>query len=84
MAVKLRLARVGKIKTPFYRIVAMDSRKSRDGAFLENLGTFDGLNTKLVQFHTERVDYWISKGAIQTDAFKKLHKLYREEGVLKS
>ena len=44
--VKIRLSRIGKKHVPFYRIVAVDSREKRDGACLENLGTFDGLNTK--------------------------------------
>jgi small subunit ribosomal protein S16 len=48
MAVKLRLTRIGKKKAPFYRIVAIDSRKKRDGAFLENLGTYDALKGNLV------------------------------------
>jgi small subunit ribosomal protein S16 len=80
MAVKLRLARVGKTNAPFFRVVAIDSRKKRDGAFLENLGTYDPKG-KFVQFHEERIAYWVSQGAIQTDAFKKLHKLYRKQGL---
>lgn len=81
MAVKLRLARVGKTNAPYYRIVAIDSRKKRDGEFLDNLGTYDVRSGNLIQFHEERVNYWISQGAVETDAFKKVHKLFRKEGV---
>lgn len=76
MAVRIRLARVGKKNVPFYRIVAIDGRKKRDGAFLENLGTYDPLKGVLVQFHVERINDWISKGAIPSDAVKKLQKLH--------
>lgn len=79
MAVKLRLARIGKKKAPFYRIVAIDSRKKRDGEYLENLGTYDVLNSKFVQFHEEAVNKWIAVGAEATDSVKKLHKMYLKE-----
>ena len=78
MAVKIRLARIGKKNVPFYRIVAIDSRKKRDGAFLENLGTYDPHNGSLVQFHQEKLDSWVAKGAIVTDAVKKLQKLHKK------
>ena len=75
MAVKIRLSRIGKKKAPFYRIVAVDSRKKRDGASLENLGTYDGLKGVIVQLDLERVNYWVSKGAILSDTIKKLLKM---------
>lgn len=75
MAVKIRLARIGTKNAPCYRIVAIDGRKKRDGAFLENLGTYDPLKGSLVQFHTDRINDWVSKGAIVSDAVKKLQKL---------
>lgn len=74
MAVKLRLSRIGKKGEPFYRIVAIDSRNARDGASLEVVGTYDPKKKTLVQFHKERFDYWVSKGAIPTDTVKRLHK----------
>lgn len=74
MAVRIRLSRIGKKKAPFYRIVAVDGRKKRDGAFLENLGSINGLSGEVVQFHEERINYWLSQGAIPSDAVKKLHK----------
>jgi small subunit ribosomal protein S16 len=73
MAVKIRLARFGAKKKPFYRIVAADSQDPRDGRFLEILGTYDprnkseGLNLKL-----DSINGWISKGAEVSDTVKKL------------
>ena len=76
--VKIRLSRIGKKKAPFYRVVAVDSRKKRDGAYLENLGTYDALNTVLVQFDEERFNYWIEQGAQPSDSVKKIVKLYKK------
>jgi len=81
MSVKIRLSRIGKKKAPFYRIIAVDSRKKRDGAFLEDLGTYDVLNSKLVRFDLERVNYWISQGALPSDSVKKIIKLFKESGL---
>lgn len=75
MAVKIRLSRVGKKAAPFYRIVAIDSRRKRDGAALEVLGTYDPRKKTLVQFHGDRVNYWVSVGAELTDKAKQLCKL---------
>lgn len=81
MAVKIRLARIGKKKAPFYRIVAIDSRKKRDGEFLEDLGTYDALKTSLVNFNEERINYWISQGAQPTLTVKKLQRLFKESAT---
>jgi len=81
MSVKIRLSRIGKKKAPFYRIIAVDSRKKRDGAFLEDLGTYDVLNSRLVRFDLERVNYWVSQGALPSDSVKKLIKLFKESGL---
>jgi small subunit ribosomal protein S16 len=77
MAVKIRLSRIGKIHTPVYRIVAIDSRKKRDGEALEILGTYDPLKGTLIQFHEDRIEAWVSKGAVVTDAVKKLQRLHK-------
>src|SRR4029078_300314 len=77
MAVKIRLSRIGKKHAPFYRIVAIDSRSKRDGAFLEDLGTYNTLQSNLVTLHADRVDYWLSVCAIPTDSFTKVHKIYK-------
>jgi small subunit ribosomal protein S16 len=77
MAVKIRLSRIGKKHVPFYRIVAVDSRSKRDGAFLEDLGTYDTLKSNVVTINGDRIDYWLSVGAIPTDSFTKVHKQYK-------
>lgn len=77
MAVKIRLARAGKKNAPIYRIVAIDSQRKRDGQALEILGTYNPASGEFVQFHGERIDEWATKGAILSDAVKKLQKQYR-------
>lgn len=74
MAVKIRLSRIGKIHAPVYRIIAIDSRKKRDGKALEILGTYNPIKGDLLQFKQERVDYWLSQGAQLSDAVRKLQK----------
>ena len=76
MSVKIRLARIGKKKAPFFRIVAVDSRKKRDGEYLENLGTYNPLTGELVQFHVERIQAWLDKGARRSDTVIKLQKQF--------
>jgi small subunit ribosomal protein S16 len=64
VAVHLRLTRAGRHKRPFYRVVAADSRKPRDGRYLEVLGTYDALkNPPVAELKQERVHYWLSQGA---------------------
>lgn len=79
MAVKVRLSRIGKTNAPFYRIVAVDSRKKRDGEALEILGTFNPRTKELLQFNNERIDAWIKLGAIPTDSVVKLQKMYKKQ-----
>ena len=80
MSVRIRLARIGKKKAPFYRIVAIDKRVKRDGKFLENLGTFNPVSGEIIQFHADRVQAWIEKGAIPSDTVKKLqHRVKKGE-----
>lgn len=71
MSVKLRLARRGAKKRPFYHIVAADSHSARDGRYIEKVGSFDPLlgktDEKRVQFDIDRVKHWVSKGAQPTD-----------------
>lgn len=76
MAVKIRLARIGKKSEPFYRIVAIDSRSARDGATLEILGTYDATKQKFEKFHDDRIEAWVKTGAQMTDSVKKLRKMY--------
>ncbi len=73
--VKIRLARGGRKKRPFYRVVAADSRMARDGRFLEVLGTYNPLSTpKEIKFNDERVEYWVGQGAEMSDTVKNLYK----------
>jgi len=73
MAVKIRLARGGAKKRPFYRIVASDARSPRDGRFLEKLGTYNPMTKDgTVTLDRARIDYWISVGAQPTDAVRRL------------
>lgn len=75
MKVKLRLARYGAKKKPFYRIVATNSQSPRDGRFLETVGTYDPLkDPHEVKLNTERIKYWIGQGAITTNTVKSLLK----------
>ena len=75
MAVKIRLARHGAKKRPFYRIVAADSESPRDGKFLETLGTYNPLNTPAdITLKTDRVQYWITQGATPSDTVKSILK----------
>jgi small subunit ribosomal protein S16 len=71
MALKIRLARHGTKKRPFYRIVVADSRAPRDGRFIENLGTFNPLLPKdseeRVNLNEERIKHWLGVGAKPTD-----------------
>jgi small subunit ribosomal protein S16 len=68
---KIRLARGGSKKRPFYRIVAADSRMPRDGRFIEKLGTYNPLLPKdseeRVKMNVERIQYWVGQGAQVTD-----------------
>lgn len=71
MAMKIRLARGGSKKRPYYSIVAADSRMARDGRFIEKLGTYQPLLPKdseeRVKMNMERVQYWLGQGAQPTD-----------------
>lgn len=71
MAVKIRLARFGRNKVPFYHIVATDSRNRRDSKFLEKLGTYNPLlnddNAEKIVIKKDRAEYWLGVGAIPTD-----------------
>lgn len=78
MPVKIRLSRIGKKKAPFYKIVAVDSRKKRDGECLEDLGTYDALNSKIVTIREDRVKHWISLGAVPTATVKKIQRAHKK------
>ena len=76
MAMKIRLARGGSKKRPFYRIVAADSRMPRDGRFIEKLGTYNPLLPKdsevRVTMNMDRINYWLGEGAQPTDRISRM------------
>ena len=75
MTVKIRLARHGTKKRPFYRIVVADSESPRDGRFLEVVGTYNPLtDPATVELKPERVKHWVEQGAKPTDTVKSLLK----------
>ena len=75
MAVRIRLARMGAKKRPFYRLVAADSEAPRDGKFLEILGSYDPMkDPALITVQKEKVDSWIEKGATVTESARAILK----------
>ena len=76
MAMKIRLARGGSKKRPFYAIVAADSRMPRDGRFIEKLGTYNPMLPKdseeRVKMDAERVKHWLGQGAQPTDRVARM------------
>src|SRR5215207_2025570 len=71
MSLKIRLARGGAKKNPYYRIVVADSRAPRDGRFIEKVGSYDPMKPKdspdRIKLETEKVQAWLQKGAQPTD-----------------
>lgn len=77
MATKIRLARYGAKKNPFYRIVVADSEAKRDGRFIEIVGTYNPLTDPAsVTLKEEKLAYWIQKGAQPTTTVKNIIKNY--------
>ena len=73
MSVRIRLARGGRKKIPHYRIVVMDSRNRRDGAYLEKIGTYDPRRQPVqVEIAEDRVMHWLRKGAKPSDTVRSL------------
>ncbi len=82
MSVKIRLKRTGRHKDPHYRIVAVDSRKKRDGRVLEYIGHYHPQNefpNAVIDF--EKVEDWIKKGAQMTDTVKSLISKLRKSSI---
>ncbi len=80
MSVRIRLARMGAKKKPFYRLVAADSESPRDGRFLEILGYYDPMKEPPeVKVHEDKVNYWLSKGAGVSESARALLK---KQGLL--
>ncbi|MBR3234929.1 MAG: 30S ribosomal protein S16 [Atopobiaceae bacterium] len=80
MAVKIRLARHGAKKRPFYRVVVADGRMPRDGRYIELVGRYNPLtNPKTIDLDLEKVDAWIAKGAQPTNAVAHLIDIARSD-----
>ena len=82
MAVKIRLARVGRRKAPYYRIVVADSRRARDGRFIEIVGRYQPLQKEDKQLYVdeERALRWLNQGAIPSDTVRSI---FRKQGILR-
>jgi small subunit ribosomal protein S16 len=81
MAVKIRLRRVGRKKSPMYRIVVADSKSPRDGKFIEIVGQYQPrTGDKALNLVSDRVNYWLNVGAQPTDTVRSL---LRKAGLLK-
>ncbi len=82
MAVKIRLARYGKKKKPFYRIVVCQSTAPRDGRFLEIIGTYDPCcDPAIIKVEKEKALDWLKKGAQPTQS---VHQILKKGGILKN
>ncbi len=80
LAVKIRLARHGAKKRPFYRVVVADSRMPRDGRYIELVGRYNPISDpKMIDIDLERVDAWIAKGAQPTSSVSHLIAIARGE-----
>ena len=81
MAVKIRLRRVGRKKSPMYRIVVADSKSPRDGKFIEIVGQYQPrTGDKALNLNSDRVNHWLNVGAQPTDTVRSL---LRKAGLLK-
>ncbi|MDR2008516.1 MAG: 30S ribosomal protein S16 [Alphaproteobacteria bacterium] len=83
MAVKLRLARWGAKKNPYYHIVAADSRAPRDGKYIETVGKYNPMvdGDKKYILENDRIKYWLGNGAVPTD---RVHKIFAKFGILEA
>ncbi len=80
MAVVIRLSRHGMKKKPIYRVVAADKERPRDGKYLEVLGIFNPKDTKnIAKLDMERLQYWVSKGAIPSHTVLQILKRTEKE-----
>ena len=81
MAVKIRLRRMGKKKAPIYRVIVADSRSPRDGAFIEEIGTYaPNTEPSTVKIDAEAAQKWLANGAQPTDVVARL---FKNEGITK-
>jgi len=80
MAARIRLARMGAKKRPYYRIVVADSESPRDGRFIEIIGNYDPkIDPALVNVKEDRVQEWLAKGALPTETVSSL---FKKKGII--
>jgi len=83
MGLKIRLARAGAKKRPYYHIVVADSRSPRDGRFIEKIGSYNPMlpqeHADRIRLQPERVTYWLGNGALATD---RVHRFLGNAGLL--
>jgi small subunit ribosomal protein S16 len=85
MALKIRLTKVGSVHQPLYRVVVAEARSRRDGAAVENLGTYrPGDKGSPINLNMERVEYWLSKGALPTNTMHAMIKKARRAASAKA
>ncbi len=85
MALKIRLTKVGSVHQPLYRVVVAEARSRRDGAAVENLGTYrPGDKGNPIKLNMERVEYWLSKGALPTNTMHSMIKKARRATAAKA
>jgi small subunit ribosomal protein S16 len=73
MPIRIRLARRGSKKRPYYRIVVASTEAPRDGRFIENIGTYNPLTEPAqVEYKQDRLEYWMQQGAKPTDTVRSL------------
>ncbi len=82
MAVRIRLARYGAKRRPFYRIVAADSESRRDGRFIETIGTYNpNVDPAEVNLKMDRYEHWTGQGALPSETVASLVRGVRRKGV---
>lgn len=82
MAVKIRMKRLGAKKAPFYRIVVADSRRARNGRFIEEIGFYNPVSEpRMFRVDADKVKAWMANGAQPSDTIKRL---FREYGVMEA
>ena len=80
MALRIRLTRMGAKKRPFYRIVVMDSKKPRDGKYIDLVGNYDPLKEPAdIKINNDKAFSWMQKGAIPSDTVKQL---FKKQGII--
>ena len=80
MAVKIRLARHGAKKVPYYRVVVADAHARRDGRFIEEVGRYNPcVEPALIKLDLEKIDKWVKQGAQPTESVERLIKIARDQ-----